>query len=84
MTPALRAEARRAVQVVTRDGQRLAAGRASLFVLAEIGWHPRLVRLGGRRPFVWLVELGYRLVAGNREVASRFLFRRDADGDDLG
>lgn len=82
MTPQLRERARQSVQVVTHDGTRLAAGRASLFVLAEIGWHPRLVRLGGRRPFIWLVELGYRIVARNREVVGRFLFRPDSPGAD--
>lgn len=75
MTPELLAEAKRAVQVVAPDGSRLAAGRAALFVLEAVGWHPRLARLGRRPPFVWGVELGYRVVAAHRPFFARFLFR---------
>lgn len=76
MTPALRDEARRAVQVLAADGRPLlAGGRASLFVLETIGWHPRAVRHLARWPGVWAVDLGYRLVAANRDLAARFLFR---------
>ena len=75
MTPQLREQARRAVQVITVDGAQLSGGRAMLFILEEIGWHPTLARLGRRRPFVWLVELGYRLVARNRSFFDRLLFR---------
>jgi hypothetical protein len=75
MTPALREAARHAVQVVTFDGRRFEAGRAVLFILEEIGWHPRLARLAQRRPLIWLVELGYRIVARNRPFFGRFFFR---------
>jgi hypothetical protein len=75
MTPDLLAASRVAVQVLTADGRRLAAGRGSLFVLAEIGWHPRWARLLGRRPFVWLVEAAYWIVARNRSFFSRWMFR---------
>jgi hypothetical protein len=74
MTSQLREQARRAVQVITVDGNRLSAGRAVLFILEEIGWHPALVRIGQRRPFVWFVELGYQLVARNRSFFDRLLF----------
>jgi len=77
MTPVLREQARKAVQVITADGRHLSAGRAMLFALAEIGWHPRLVRLAGRRPFIWAVELGYWIVAHNRAFFGRFLFRSE-------
>jgi hypothetical protein len=77
MTPALREQARKAVQVITADGRRLSAGRAVLFVLEEIDWHPRAVRLAGRRPFIWAVELGYWFVAQNRPFFDRFLFRSE-------
>jgi hypothetical protein len=77
MTPALREQARKAVQVITVDGRQLSAGRAMLFVLEEIDWHPRAVRLAERRPFVWAVELGYWIVARNREFFDRFLFRAE-------
>jgi predicted DCC family thiol-disulfide oxidoreductase YuxK len=58
MTPALRRQAERAVQVITPEGQQLSAGRAVLFVLQQVGWRPTLVRLASRRPFLWAVELG--------------------------
>jgi hypothetical protein len=77
MTPALREQARKAVQVITADGRQLSAGRAMLFVLEEIEWHPRAVRLAVRRPFVWAVELGYWVVARNRSFFGRFLFRSE-------
>jgi predicted DCC family thiol-disulfide oxidoreductase YuxK len=75
MSDALAARCARAVHVLTPDGTLLAAGRASLFVLGRIGW-PRLARLLARRPLVWLVEAGYRVVARNRGFFSRFFFRR--------
>ena len=77
MTPALRERAGKAVQVITADGRQLSAGRAILFALAEIGWHPSMIRLAGRRPFIWLVKLGYRIVARNRTFFGRFLFRAE-------
>lgn len=65
MTPELREACRRAMHVVTADGRVLRAGRATLFVLGELGWR-RMARWLSRRPFVWAVELGYWLVARNR------------------
>ena len=75
MTPALREQARKAVQVMTADGRQLSAGRAVLFVLEEIDWHPSVIRLARRPPFVWAVDLGYWIVARNRSFFGRFLFR---------
>jgi hypothetical protein len=75
MTPGLRQQARNAVQVMTAGGRQLSAGRAVLFVLEQIGWHPGLVHLAGRRPFIWAIELGYWIVARNRSFFGRFLFR---------
>jgi hypothetical protein len=48
--------------VVRADGGILGAGRAVLFILEHTGM-PRLARIASRRPFIWLVELGYRAVA---------------------
>lgn len=75
MTPALYRQAEQAVQVVTPEGQQLSGGRAVLYVLRQVGWRPALVRLASRWPFVWVVELGYRVIARNRTLFSRFLFR---------
>lgn len=74
LTPALRAACRDAVHVRTTDGRWLRGGRACLFVLERIGW-PTLARLAGLPPLVWLVELGYRIVARNRPFFSRLLGR---------
>jgi hypothetical protein len=80
MTPALRERARNTVRVITADGRQLSAGRANLFVLEEISWHPSVVRLAGRHPFIWAVELGCWIVARNRSFFSRFLVRSECPG----
>lgn len=76
MTPELRAACKRAVHVLTRDGRRLRAGRASLFILGEIGYR-RAAGVLSVPPLVWLAELGYWIVARNRQLFSRFLFRSE-------
>ena len=75
MTPDLRTACRAAVHVRTANGTWLRGGRACLFILARVGW-PRLARLASLPPLVWLIELGYRIVAGNRPFFSRLLARR--------
>ena len=65
------------MQVITADGHQLSAGRAILFALEQIEWHPHIARLAARRPFIWLVELGYWIVARNRPFFGRFLFRSE-------
>jgi predicted DCC family thiol-disulfide oxidoreductase YuxK len=78
MTPELREACRRALHVLTREGQLLRGGRAALFVLERTRLAP-LARVGWLPPFVWLVRLGYRLVADNRRFFARFLFRTPED-----
>jgi predicted DCC family thiol-disulfide oxidoreductase YuxK len=73
MTPELRAACRRAMHVLTADGQVLRAGRASLFVLRETGHH-RLAAVLSLPPFVWVVELVYRIVARHRAQLSWLIF----------
>ena len=79
MTDDLAARCARAMHVVASDGRVYAAGRASLFVLERVGW-PRLARGLARRPLVWGVELGYRLVARHRGRVSRWLPGRRGAG----
>jgi predicted DCC family thiol-disulfide oxidoreductase YuxK len=74
MTPELARACAQAVHVITPDRRVLRAGRASLYVLERAGWTWR-ARILGVPPLVWLVELGYRLVAANRDLAGRLLFR---------
>jgi hypothetical protein len=75
MTDALAARCALAVHVITPDGDVLHGGRATLYVLDRIGWHT-LARVSSVPPLVWLVELGYGLVARHRGALSRALPRR--------
>jgi len=76
MTDALAARCARAVHVVAPDGTLLAGGRASLFVLERIGFS-KLARVLRRPPLVWLVDLGYAVLARNRPFFARFFFRKE-------
>jgi predicted DCC family thiol-disulfide oxidoreductase YuxK len=78
MTPELQAASARAVHVLTPEGRVLRAGRACLWVLERTGF-PVLARVLALPPLVWAVELGYWLIARNRGLASRVLFRRGAE-----
>ncbi len=71
MTPQIYAACAESVHVITHEGRVLRGGRASLFVLGKLGWG-WLTWIGFLPPFVWLVELGYRIVAGNRHAIGRF------------
>lgn len=76
VTPQLREGFKRALHVITPDNKILRAGRATLFVLEHTGWGGGwLPRLLARPPFILFVELGYKLVARNRDFFSRFIFR---------
>ncbi len=79
MTPELTAACERAVHVITADGRVLRAGRASMFVLERCGggFPARLMTLP---PFIWFVEIGYWIVAHNRNFFSHFLFTREDPG----
>jgi predicted DCC family thiol-disulfide oxidoreductase YuxK len=81
MTPELYAACRRAVHVITTDGRIVKAGRAAMFVLAEIGYPYWLVRPLIWPPLVWFTELGYWLVANNRPFFGKFFFTRELDGE---
>ncbi len=74
MTPALREACKRALHVVTSSGEILKAGRAMLFIAEQLGYR-RLARILRVPPLIWVVELGYRVVAANRSFFARFLFR---------
>ena len=75
MTDELRRISRHSMIVVTNGGRQLVGGRAVLFVLQTVGWHPSVMRFAARRPLVWVIDAGYRLVANNRQFFSRFFFR---------
>ena len=73
MTDSLARRCERSVYVITPGGQILSADRASLYVLGKVGF-PHLARVGGLPPFLWGVELGYWIVARNRQFFSKWLF----------
>jgi predicted DCC family thiol-disulfide oxidoreductase YuxK len=77
MTDALFVACKQAVHVITPEGRVIRAGRAALFVLQEIGYPGWLVGPLAWPPLVWLVELGYRIVANNRPFFSKFLFTKE-------
>jgi predicted DCC family thiol-disulfide oxidoreductase YuxK len=74
MTPKLAAACADAFHVVCADGRLLRAGRAALYVLAGLGWR-RTAAVLSLPPLIWLVEVGYRVVADHRPFFSRLLFR---------
>lgn len=76
LTPAVEAACATAMHVYTADGQWLKAGRAWLFILARVGW-PLTASVLGLPVMIQCVELGYRFVARNRMLVSRFLFTRE-------
>lgn len=77
MTSELYRACRKAVHVIATDGRILKAGRATLFILAEIGYPGWLIHPLTWPPLIWLVEWGYRLVAQNRPFFSKFLFTHE-------
>ncbi len=76
MTPQLEAVCKRSLHIVKADGTVIRAGRATLFILEHLGWG-LWARLLAVPPFIWLVELGYWIVAKNRPIFAKFLFRRE-------
>ena len=77
MTPALRRACVRAVHVITPDGRLLRAGRASMCVLGVIGW-PGLAAILSTPPLIWGVEVGYQIVARNRELFAHVVLTNEA------
>lgn len=80
MTPELRDACKQAVHVINRDGEVLRAGRTTLFILDRINWAYGLPRLLAKPPFIMFVELGYKLVAANRQFFSKFMFVYNKQG----
>ena len=74
MDEATREACQRAIHVIKPDGTVLRAGRATLYVLEQIGWGT-FARFLGYPPMIWFVEIVYWLVARNRRFFSKFMFR---------
>jgi predicted DCC family thiol-disulfide oxidoreductase YuxK len=73
MTPALRVQSARALQVITRDGTQFSGGRAVLFAMRQTGWFPRLAQFLSHRPLIWVVDAAYWVVARYRRYLNRFI-----------
>ena len=78
MTPELRQACARAVHVLTAEGRCSGQAAPASGCCRRIGY-PVLARVLALPPLVWAVEVGYWLVARNRRLASRVLFRRGAE-----
>ncbi len=78
MTPEWERACSYALYVQTNSGERLRAGRATLFILDQLGfvWTARIL---GLPPLVWAVEALYWLMARNRRLFGKFLFRKEAE-----
>jgi predicted DCC family thiol-disulfide oxidoreductase YuxK len=74
MTPELYEACAGAMHVIDTSDRVYRGGRAFLFILERLGWGP-VARLLAVPPLIWIVELGYRIVADNRMLFSRMLFR---------
>lgn len=72
MTPALARACEDAVHILQPNGETLRAGKAVLFALGRIGYS-KSARILRTPPFIWLVEIGYRLVAQNRHRLTRWI-----------
>jgi predicted DCC family thiol-disulfide oxidoreductase YuxK len=77
MTPQFYRACQQAVHVITADGRILKAGRASMFILEEIGYPRWLIRPLTWPLLIWFTELGYRIVANHRPFFSKFLFTKE-------
>ncbi|MFT7519264.1 MAG: putative DCC family thiol-disulfide oxidoreductase YuxK [Kiritimatiellia bacterium] len=73
MTPELYDACEKALHVVCVDGTVIRGGAAVIFVYDQLGYS--VVKVGNVPPISWGVELGYRVVAKNRLVFSRWFFR---------
>ncbi len=75
MTPELYRACEFAVHTVDADGRTMRAGRAVLHLLDLLGYHA-ITKILGLPPFIWAVELGYKIVARNRPFFAHFMFTR--------
>lgn len=73
MTDAIFEQCKSAVVVMTSDGKQFNGADGILFVLEHLGWgvFARILRLP---PLVWVMRLGYLVIARNRGRLSRWFF----------
>lgn len=73
--PAMKEACSEAMHVVKSNGDILWAGRAAMFCGRCTRWH-QLARIGEWPVFLPFVEVGYKIVAANRDLFSQVLFPR--------
>ena len=76
LAPSLREACKSALHVIKADGKVIRAGRAMMFCgtfTRFSGW----ARLGMWPIFLPFVELGYKFIANNRMLFSKFLFKTE-------
>ncbi|MFT4977348.1 MAG: putative DCC family thiol-disulfide oxidoreductase YuxK [Myxococcota bacterium] len=61
------------MHIIMPDGTVLRAGYGTLVVLREVGWWWMAPFMWP--PLLWLVELGYQIIARNRILFSKVIFR---------
>jgi predicted DCC family thiol-disulfide oxidoreductase YuxK len=81
MTPSVRELLGTTVVVITSDGKILTRSQAIFFVLEQTGWGWFAKALASP-PLVWIMNIGYGLVARNRAWLSAKFFGRTACGLD--
>lgn len=75
MTEELRERCKRALYVSTANGTILGGAKAVLFIKSKTGWG-WFAKLLSYPPFIWVIHVLYRIVANNRHVFSKWLYRK--------
>lgn len=81
MHPDLYERCKSALYVVTESGMELRGAKAVLFLYELTGWG-FFAKLLGTPPFLWIIQLGYWLVARNRGLISKWFFKGKSCGLD--
>lgn len=75
MTEELRKKCERAIHVITTDGSILGGAKAVMFIKSKTGWG-WFAKILSLPPFIWLLQLTYRIVANNRHAFSKWFYRK--------
>lgn len=73
MNPALLERCKFELGLVTADGREMMGARAVLFILEATGWG-WFARMLSYPPFIWVLQIGYWIVARNRGLISKVFF----------
>lgn len=76
LSPQLREECSQAIHVIKSNGEIVKAGQAAMFLGRFTKWN-RLARIGEWPIFLPFVEIGYKIVADNRPLFSKFVMKAE-------